>query len=100
MSSLVGLKTFAITTRIAIYKSIIKKNTKEHNNIVLLARTKLNTIEVLIFIAWIDLYINHDEFILVNDVLKKYKQMKEEIKNQKSVPVARYCKQKLKCHKN
>ena len=28
-----------------------------------------------------DLYINHDEFVLVNNELRKYNEMKEEIKN-------------------
>ena len=30
--------------------------------------------------AWIDSYINHNEFVSVNNVLKKYNDMKEEIK--------------------
>ena len=55
----------------------------------LLAKTKLNTI-VLISKALIDSYINHDKFVSVNNVLRKYNAMKEEIKypeekgNQKS----------------
>ena len=28
-----------------------------------------------------DLYISHDEFVLVNDVLRKHNDMKEETKN-------------------
>ena len=49
----------------------------------LLAKTQLITIEVLIFKAKIDSYINHDEFISVNDMLREYYEMKEEIKNPK-----------------
>ena len=48
----------------------------------MLAKTFLNTIEVLIFKALIDSYINHDEFVLVN-MLREYDEMKEEIKNPK-----------------
>ena len=47
----------------------------------LLAKTKLNTIEDLIFKALINSYINHDEFVSVNNVLREYNEMKEEIKN-------------------
>ena len=43
----------------------------------LLAKTKLDTIEVLISKALIDSYINHDEFVLVNNVLRKYNEMKK-----------------------
>ena len=47
----------------------------------LLAKTKLNTVEVLISKAFFDLYINHDEFISVSNVLREYNEMKAEIKN-------------------
>ena len=50
----------------------------------MLAKSKLNRIEVLIAKALIDLNINHDEFALINNVLKKYNKMKEEIKNLKT----------------
>ena len=52
---------------------------------VLLAKTKLNIIKVLIFKYLIDSNINQDEFALVNDVLKEYNNMKEAIKNPKSI---------------
>ena len=47
----------------------------------LLARTKLNTIEVLILKAIIISDINHGKPVLVNNVLREYNEMKEEIKN-------------------
>ena len=47
-SSAVGLKICAITAGIKKYKSIIKKKKKKHDKIALLAKTKLNTIEVVI----------------------------------------------------
>ena len=65
------------------YNSKIKKKKKKHNKIVLLAKSKLNSIEVLISKALIDSVINHDEFVLINNVLKEYDEMKEEIKNLK-----------------
>ena len=51
----------------------------------LLAKTKLNTIEILISKVFIDSYINYDKFASVNDWLREYNEMKEEIKNQKNV---------------
>ena len=66
ISSAIGLKICAITAGIKQYKSIIKKKKKKHEKIVLLAETKLNSIEVLISKALINLYINHDESVLVN----------------------------------
>ena len=54
---------------------------KKMEKIVLLAKTKLNTVKDFIFEALIDSNINHDEFISVNNVLKEYDDMKEEIKN-------------------
>ena len=78
-----GLKLCAITAKIKKCKSIIKKKKKKHNKIVLLAKTKLNIIEVLIFRALSDSYISLDEFVLVNIVLKVSVDMKEAIKNLK-----------------
>ena len=67
-SSAVGLKICAIISGTKRCKSnIIKK--KKKNKIVFLAKSKLNTIEVLISKALIDSYVNHDEFVLVSNVL-------------------------------
>ena len=64
------------------YESVIKKKRKKHDKIVSLAKTKLDTIEVLISKALINSYIDHDKFVSVN-VLREYSNMKEEIKNPK-----------------
>ena len=79
-SSAIGLKICAITAGIKQCKSIIKKTKKKHDKIVLLAKSKLNMVEVLISKALIDSVISDDEFVLVNNVLKEYEDMKEEIK--------------------
>ena len=47
---------------------------------VLLGNDKLSTIEVLICKSLINSYISHNEFVLVNNVLRKDNEMKEEIK--------------------
>ena len=67
------------------YKSIIKKKKKKNDKIVLLAKTKLKSIEVLISKVLFDSVISYDEFVLINNVLKGYDEMKEEIKNLKKL---------------
>ena len=47
----------------------------------MLAKSRLNSIEVLIYKAWIDSNISHDEFVLINNVMKEFYDMKDEIKN-------------------
>ena len=46
----------------------------------MLPKTKLNTIEVLIFKGLIDSNISHDDFVSAKNVLTEYDDMKEEIK--------------------
>ena len=83
-SSAIGLNICAIAAGINKYKSIIKKKKKKHDKIVLLAKSKLNSIEVLTSKALINSVISHDEFVLLNDALKEYDEIKEEIKNLKT----------------
>ena len=71
-SSAIRLKMCTITARIKNYKSIIKKKKKKHDKIVLLTK-KLNNIKVLISKALIDSCISHNEFVLINNVLKNIK---------------------------
>ena len=76
----VGIRNFEVRLKICAiaaikeYKLIIEKKRKKHNHIALLAKTKINTIGILVFKALSDSYINHEEFVLVN------KKMKGEIK--------------------
>ena len=57
--------------------SRIKKRKKKHDKIVSFAKSKLNNIEVLIPKALTDPNISHDKFVLINNVLKEYDNMKE-----------------------
>ena len=59
----IGLKICAITARIKKYKSKINKKKKKHDETVLLAKSKLNRLEVLISKILIDAVISHDEFV-------------------------------------
>ena len=81
-SSAIGLTICAV--EIKRYNSIIKKKKKKHYNVVFLAKSKLNKIEVLLSKTSIDSDISHDEFFLINVVLWEYHKMKEEIKNLKA----------------
>ena len=80
-ASAMGLKICALTAGIKNYKSIIKKKKEKHDKKILLAKIKLNSIEVLISKALIDSYIIQDEFFSINNVLKKYCDMKEKSKH-------------------
>ena len=73
------IKISIIIPGIKKYKSVIKK--KKHDKIVLLAKTKLNTVEVLTYEALIDSNITHEEFFSVNNMPKEHDHIKEEIKN-------------------
>ena len=65
--SVIGLKICTIAAGIK-YKSIIMKKKRKHDEMVLLAKSKLN-IEVLMYKVLIDSVISHDEFVFIN-VLK------------------------------
>ena len=51
-----------------------------HDKILLLSKSKLSSMEALISMTLIDSVISHDEFVLINNVLKEYDKIKEEIK--------------------
>ena len=87
-SSATELKICAITAGIKKYKPITKEKKRKHDKIVSLVKSKLNRIEVLISKSLINSNINHDdkclgEFVSIN-VVKEYKEMKEEIRNLKT----------------
>ena len=60
-------------------KSIIKKKRKKRDKIVLLAKSRLNSIEILIFKTLIDSNISHDELVLIKNVLKEFYDTKKKI---------------------
>ena len=83
-NSVIGLKICATASGIKKYKSIIKKKKKNHDKIVLLAKSRLKGIVVLISKTLIDSIISHGEFVLTNNVLKEYDKMKEKKRNLKT----------------
>ena len=69
--SAIQLTICKISAAIKKYKSIIiKKKRKKHDKIVFLAKSKSNNVEVLICKVLFDSNISHDEFVLINNVLK------------------------------
>ena len=80
-SSTIGLKICVIGTGIRKYKLKINKKRKKHEKVVLLVKYKLNNIEDLISKALFDSNISHDEFALINNMLKEFYHMNEELKN-------------------
>ena len=52
------------------YKSIITIKKKNHDKILLLAKSKLNSVDILISKDLIDSNISYNEFVSINDVLK------------------------------
>ena len=83
-SSAIELKICAITAGIKKYKSITKEKKKKHDKTVSLVKSKLNRVEVLISKSLINSNINHDEFDSINNVVKEYEEIKEEIRNLKT----------------
>ena len=77
---------FSLTT--GIIKKLLKetrKKKKKHSKIMMLAKSKLNSIESLMPQALIDLDISYEEFKTIVNEKEKYDQMKESIRNKKDV---------------
>ena len=68
---------FSLTTGI-IKKllSITKNKKKKYNNIFMLAKSKLNSVETLIPPALMDLEVSHEEFKTIVNEKEKYEKMK------------------------
>ena len=77
---------FSITTGIIkkLLSTTIKKK-KKHDRILMLAKSKYNSIEALISQALNDIDISHKEFITTLKEKDKYEKMKEDIEEQKIV---------------
>ena len=76
----IGITSCAIRLKICLeiegmkkYKSIIRNKKKKHDEIILLAKSKLNSTQFFIPKALIDLNISrHDEIVLINNALKEF----------------------------
>ena len=59
----------------------MKKKKNKHDKLSLLAKSKLNFIEFSLSKVLITSDISHNELVLINNVLKEFYEMKEQIKN-------------------
>ena len=77
---------FSITTGIIkkLLSTTIKKK-KKHDQILMLAKGKYNSIEALISQALNEIEISHKEFITILNEKDRYEEMKEDIEEQKIV---------------
>ena len=72
---------FSITTGfVKKFLKTTKNKKKKHNKIVMLARSKLNSIESKISEALINNEISHEDFMKIINEVKKYRELKESIR--------------------
>ena len=84
----VGIASAGFTILFSLATGITKKllkrtrnEKKKHNKILMLAKSKLNSIESLMSKALIDMDVNHEEFIKILKEKNKYEKMKENVRN-------------------
>ena len=56
---------------------------KKHDKILMLAKSKLNCIEILVSQALIDMEISHEEFITILKEKDEYEKMKDNLRSEK-----------------
>ena len=62
--------------------NIARSKKKKHDKILLLAKSKLNSIETLVSQALIDMEISHEEFITILKEKDKYEKMKDNLRSE------------------
>ena len=84
----VGIASAAFTIVFSLATGIIKKllkttknKKKKHDKVLILAKSKLNSIETLLSQALTDMKISHKEFITILKEKGKYGKMKENVRN-------------------
>ena len=76
--------TIVFSLATGIIKKLLKttkKKKKKHDKILMLAKSKLNSIETLLSQALIDMKISHKESITILKEKEKYEKTKEKLKN-------------------
>ena len=73
---------FSLTTgRVKKLQSITRNKEKKDDKILMLAKSKLNSIETLVSQALIDMEISHEEFVPIFKEKDKYEKMKERVRD-------------------
>ena len=91
-ASVIFTLIYSLTTGIAQkLLNITRKKKKKHDEILMLAKSKLNSVETLISQALIDMEISHQEFITILNEKDKYEKIKNSLisKNEKSYKIMR-----------
>ena len=85
----VGIASASLTLIFSLTTGIVKKllnitrnKKKKHDKILMLAKSKLNSIETLISQALIDMKISHKEFVTIWKEKDKYEKMKENLRSE------------------
>ena len=74
---------FSVTTgRTKKLLNITRKKKEKHDKILKLAKSKLNSIDTLIWQALIDMDISHEEFITILKEKDRYKLMKDNLRSE------------------
>ena len=86
--ALVGIASASFTLIFSLTTGIVKKllnitrnKKKKHDKILMLAKSKLSSIETLVSQALIDMEISHEEFNAIIREKEKYKRMKENVRS-------------------
>ena len=79
----------------------MRKKKKKHDKILILAKSKLNSIDTLISQVLIDMDISHEEFITILKEKDRYEMMKENLRNKngESYEIMRFNSVKSKVRK-
>ena len=84
----VGIESASFTLNFSLTTGIIKKllgttrnKNKKHDKILMLAKSKLNSVETLISQALIDMEISHEEFVSILKEKDKYEKMKTNLRS-------------------
>ena len=85
----VGIASASLTLIFSLTTGIVKKllnitrnKKKKHDKILMLAKSKLNSIDTLISQALIDMDISHEEFITILKEKDKYEKMKDNLRSE------------------
>ena len=85
----VGIASASLTLFFSLTTGIVKKllnitrnKKKKHDKILMLAKSKLNSIETLVSQELIDMEISHEEFIAILKEKDKYEKMKENLRSE------------------
>ena len=88
MGAPVGIASAIFTLIFSLPTKIVKKvlsitrnKKKKHDKILMLARSKLNSIATLVSLALVDIEISHEELVMIFKEKDKYEEMKENVRN-------------------